>query len=37
MEKLKMETPDMARVNVEKIAELFPEVVKEAYDRGGGG
>ncbi len=36
MEKLKMETPDMAQVNIEKIAELFPEVVKEASDGQGG-
>lgn len=32
MDKLKMETPDITQINIEKIAELFPNVVKEAAD-----
>lgn len=35
MDKMKMETPDFTRVNVEKIAELFPNVVTEAKDEQG--
>lgn len=32
MDKLKMETPNITQINIEKIAELFPNVVKEAAD-----
>lgn len=35
MDKMKMSTPDFTRVNVEKIAELFPNVVTEAKDEQG--
>lgn len=32
MDKLKMETTDITKANISKIAELFPNVVKEAAD-----
>lgn len=35
MDKMKMSTPDFTRINVEKIAEIFPNVVTEAKDEQG--
>lgn len=35
MDKMKMSTPDFTRINVEKIAEMFPNVVTEAKDEQG--
>lgn len=35
MEKLKMTSPDLTQVNIDKIAELFPTVVTETADGGG--
>ena len=37
MDKLKMETPDMVSENIQKIGELFPQVITEDNDimRGG--
>ena len=37
MDKLKMETPDMVSENIQKIGELFPQVITEDKDimRGG--
>ena len=35
MEKMKFETPDMAQMNVEKIAALFPNCVTESKAKGG--
>ncbi len=35
MEKLKMETKDLIKENIEKIAELFPNVITEAKDEKG--
>lgn len=35
MDKMKMSTPDFTRINVEKIAEVFPNVVTEAKDEQG--
>lgn len=35
MDKMKMETPDFTKINVEKIAEMFPNVMTEAQDEQG--
>ena len=35
MDKMKMSTPDFTRINIEKIAEIFPNVVTEAKDEQG--
>ena len=35
MDKMKMETPDFTKINVEKIAEMFPNVMTEAQDEHG--
>jgi len=35
MEKLKMQTPDITRNNIENIAELFPCVITETRDENG--
>lgn len=35
MDKMKMETPDMAQVNIEKIGALFPNVITETVDADG--
>jgi adenine-specific DNA-methyltransferase len=35
MDKLKMETPDMAELNIEKIGTMFPNVITEAVDAEG--
>lgn len=35
MDKMKMETPDFTKINVEKIAEMFPNVITEAQDEQG--
>ena len=35
MEKMRMETPDLTAVNVEKIGELFPNCVTETKDENG--
>lgn len=35
MEKLKMHSPDLTQANIDKIAELFPSVVTEAFDADG--
>lgn len=36
MEKLKMETPSITQKNIDKIAELFPNVLTEGTDVRGG-
>lgn len=35
MDKMKMETPDFTKINVEKIADMFPNVMTEAQDEQG--
>jgi adenine-specific DNA-methyltransferase len=35
MDKLKMETPDMAELNIEKIGAMFPNVITETVDAEG--
>ena len=35
MEKMRMETPDLTAVNVEKIGELFPNCITETADENG--
>ncbi len=35
MEKLKLHTPDLTAVNIEKLAELFPDCITEARDESG--
>lgn len=35
MERLRMTSPDLSRVNIDKIAELFPAVVTESFDAHG--
>ena len=35
MEKLKLHTPDLTKVNVDKLASLFPQCVTEAVDENG--
>lgn len=35
MEKLKLQTPDLTKANIEKLAELFPQCVTEAADESG--
>lgn len=35
MDKLKMQTPDMTQVNINKIAEIFPNVITETRDDNG--
>ena len=32
MEKLKLNSPDLTQVNIEKLAQLFPNCVVEAHD-----
>ena len=36
MDRLKMETPDMVSENIQKIGELFPQVITEDIMMGGG-
>ena len=36
MEKLKMQTPDGVEMNLDKIAQLFPECITETRDEQGG-
>lgn len=35
MEKLKMQTPDRTQENIERIAQLFPNVITETQDENG--
>ena len=35
MEKMRMESVDIAEKNIEKIAEIFPNCITETYVRGG--
>ncbi len=37
MDKMKLETEDLALKNLKKIAELFPNCLTEAKDHAGGG
>jgi adenine-specific DNA-methyltransferase len=37
MEKIGTATPDLTRENIEKLAELFPDVVTETYSAEAGG
>ncbi len=35
MEKMRMESVDIAEKNIEKVAEIFPNCITETYVRGG--
>jgi adenine-specific DNA-methyltransferase len=35
MDKLSMETTDLTQINIEKIAQLFPNCIKESEDEEG--